>query len=236
MKVVLLTTDTPHHTSYASAISRHVPLAAILLEERVARAPFETGHPFESLRDAYERAIVEREGGARLADIAPTRAFASMRDADALAAVRELAPDIILVFGTGRLPPPLVDAAGVACLNLHGGNPEYYRGLDTHLWAIYHDDFENLVTTLHYVDQQLDAGDIVLQSQVPLAADSQLHELRLLNTRVCVDLSLIALRTLDAGVRLPRRRQLQRGRYYSFMPAALKEVCQKTFAAHAARL
>ncbi len=121
-------------------------------------------------------------------------------------------------------------------LNLHGGNPEHYRGLDTHLWAIYHNDFDNLVSTLHSVDSGIDTGDIIFQSQIRLEPGTRIHHLRSLNTLICTDLSLTALSLIESGVGLPSRRQLQRGRYYSFMPAVLKEVCVRAFDRHVARL
>ena len=49
--------------------------------------------------------------------------------------------------------------------NLHGGDPEKYRGLDSHYWSIYHNDFKSLITTLHKVRPILDTGEIVLQGK-----------------------------------------------------------------------
>ena len=46
-------------------------------------------------------------------------------------------------------------------INLHGGDPEKYRGLDSHLWSIYHEDWASLVSTLHVVSKDLDAGDSI---------------------------------------------------------------------------
>jgi methionyl-tRNA formyltransferase len=159
-----------------------------------------------------------------------------MNEPAAIAGLESVAPEVLLVFGTGRLRPEVFARARVACLNLHGGNPEHYRGLDSHLWAIYHGDWDNLVSTLHHVDPELDTGDIVAQSQIRLDRTSRLPELRAANTQACLDLSLLALESLAARGRVPARRQVQRGRYYSFMPAVLKEECARKFARHVATL
>jgi methionyl-tRNA formyltransferase len=135
----------------------------------------------------------------------------------------------VLVIGTGLLRPPIIGVASRACLNLHGGQAEVYRGLDSHLWAIYHDDFSNLTTTLHHVDAELDTGDIVLQEALPLQPEVQLHQLRALNAQACARLSLLALTSLNEFDWLPSRRQIARGRYYSFMPTSLKDVCLRKF-------
>src|SRR5262249_30235149 len=111
-----------------------------------------------------------------------------------------------------------------------------YRGLDTHLWTIYHEDFANLVTTLHHLDADLDTGDIVVQSALPLAKGMHLHELRAVNTRTCVDLTATALGALHRLGTMPRRKQFGRGRYYSFMPAVLKPLCVQRFERFTERL
>ena len=232
MRVALLTTDTPHHTYYAWRLAAHFPLSAVVIETSHLAAPFETAHPFERARDEYERAVLLKGFDGVLGDIAPTIQVAAAATPEGQHVIRELAPDILLIFGAGKCPGAVINSAAIACLNLHGGNPEWYRGLDTHLWAIYHGEFDQLVTTLHHTAPALDVGAIVLQDQIPLKQGSRLIELRSLNTQVCVDLSLAALAIVDSGRPRPARRQAQRGRYYSFMPTVLKEQCVVKFDRH----
>lgn len=236
VKIVLLTTETSHHTYFAWKLSQEFQLKAIFVEGRRLTPPFETFHSFEELRDRYEREVLLAEGPKTLAEVAKTVSVHSVNDEGSVSALTALASDVVLVFGTGKLLPPIIRAASVACLNLHGGNPESYRGLDTHLWAIYHEDFDNLVTTLHHVDGDLDTGNIVFQSALPMCKDSKLHELRARNTEVCLELCRLTLNSLATTGRLPGRRQERRGRYYSFMPTPLKEECLKKFERHIARL
>jgi len=233
VNVALLTTDTTHHTYFAWKLAERFPLAAVVLEQRVAHPPFETFHPFEADRDAYERDVLLAGFDGGLDTIAPVRAVDTVNDAGLV--LRELEPDVLLVFGTGRLPPEAIAAAPV-CLNLHGGNPEEYRGLDTHLWAIYHRDFDGLVTALHVVEPELDTGDLVDVAPIPLSRGMHLYELRSRNTQVCVGLALRALERLDASGAVTRSPQARRGRYYSFMPAVLKDRCVRQFEQHTASL
>ena len=232
MRVVLLTTDTTHHTYFAWKVHEVCSLAGIFLETRPLVPPFETFHPFEAERDAFERDVLLQGFHASFSDLAATHPFASVNDPQSIMILKALSPDVIIVFGTGRLHPPIFKVAATACLNLHGGNPEEYRGLDTHLWAIYHRDFTNLVTTLHYVDPDLDTGALVFQSRLPLGKDAALYKLRSINTEVCVNLTLLALQSLGETGWLPSREQAHFGRYYSFMPAILKEDCLNKFNKH----
>lgn len=229
MKVVLLTTDTTHHAYFAWKLNERFSLQAIVLERWRPSAPFETSHPFEQRRDEYEREVLLAGGPRSCADLESVHLCQRVNDAATVVTLAALRPDVLLVFGTGILEPPAFRAPRLACLNLHGGNPEEYRGLDTHLWTIYHRDFANLVTTLHCVDKGLDTGDIVSQSPLPVQAGTELHQLRAINTRACLDLSLAALKTLDRTGSLAARQQLRRGRYYSHMPASLKQECLTRF-------
>ena len=236
LKVVLLTTETGHHLYYAWKMAERFPLQAILMETQSTAPRFDTFHPFEAQRDVYEHeALLEGRVGS-FEEVAPVYRFDAVNSAGSLAKLDALGPEVILVFGTGKVFAPVIQSASVACLNLHGGNPEAYRGLDAHLWAVYKEDFGNLMTTLHHVDTGLDTGDIVFQSRLSFTRQSKLYELRSVNTRACVELSLRALEQLEQRGSVPSRRQSRRGVYYSFMPSSLKEDCVRKFERYVERL
>jgi methionyl-tRNA formyltransferase len=158
-----------------------------------------------------------------------------MNGTEGISSLSTWQPDVAIVFGTGRLSSAVIESGPGCFLNLHGGDPEEYRGLDTHLWAIYHSDFGGLVTTLHRVNSSLDDGDICLQESISISAGMQLSELRLANTEACVRLAVAALSSVREQGYVPSRKQRRAGRYYSFMPSQLKEICRKRFEKHARR-
>jgi methionyl-tRNA formyltransferase len=208
VRIAALTTDTAHHRYWAFRLAEAGLLGTVVLETRRAVAPFETHHPFEDERDEYERAALAAPAWRELAPVAEVESVDDAR----------FDGDLAISFGTGLIGPQLVSAWAGRLLNLHGGDPEDYRGLDTHLWAVYHGDFAGLVTTLHEVDVGLDTGAIV--GRAPISLPAELHELRAANTEVCIELSLQAARE-----RPPATPQRRRGRYYSFMPSVLKDTC-----------
>jgi methionyl-tRNA formyltransferase len=236
MKLAILTTETPHHVYFLREIASRFQVARVYAETANLSAPFETFHPFEIARNEYERALWFGGQQPRLSDLASTEVVASMNDPSSVASLAELAPNIVLVFGTGRLKQPVLAVQPSLTLNLHGGDPENYRGLDSHLWAIYHRDFRALIATLHFVTPELDDGDIAGQMQVPLAPGMALHQLRVANTEACVKLAISALNAVRSHGAVASRRQKRRGRYYSFMPAPLKELCSRRFASYTGRL
>lgn len=229
MKIVVLTTETLHHTYFVQELAKAFPLESVLVERNIASAPFETHHPFEDTRESYERKVFFHDKNVHLTDIVKTFELASANDLDSLTQLKDIAPDAIIVFGTGKISKEIIQICPNGIINLHGGDPEKYRGLDTHLWAIYHRDFGSLVTTLHHLNEKLDAGPIILQSAIPLKPGMQLYELRHYNTEVCIDMTTSALNTFASRGQFNSRPQQKRGRYYSSMPSALKEICQIRF-------
>lgn len=230
MRVVILTTETTHHAYFVREIARHARIEWVLVETQQCLAPFETIHPYEVERDDYERRVWFNGNSPGVGEFAETWVRPTVNDGAVHHRLRDTAADAVLVFGTGRLSIESIASCGVNVLNLHGGNPAKYRGLDSHLWAIYHRDFGELTTTLHRVSPQLDRGDIVEQLPLQIAGNLRIHELRRLNTEVCVRLSLSAIRTIEAVGELHAIPQSGIGRYYSHMPSILKSICVDRFA------
>jgi folate-dependent phosphoribosylglycinamide formyltransferase PurN len=237
LRTAVLTTDTTHHRYFLGRLADASDLELIVLETEAVRAPFDTEHPFEEERDRFEReTLLDGDGDRPISDLGKTVESGSVNDPEVREALRESGAELVVVFGTGVIQDDLIEGIDAPLLNLHGGNPEEYRGLDTHLWAIYHRDFDNLVTTLHVVDAGLDTGPIVGYAGIELTPGMRLPELRAANTEACVQLTAEAVETLAAGESLPAREQRGRGRYYSFMPAVLKEGCVRKFDEHVAGL
>ena len=74
-------------------------------------------------------------------------------------------------------------------VNLHGGNPEEYRGLDSLFWSIFHKDFKNLQTTLHYVKLRVDTGNIIKKLKIITNKKTNLYNLRILNVINCIKIT-----------------------------------------------
>ncbi len=234
LKLVALTTETTHHAFFVWKLAAAHGVE-LVLTEAPATLPAVTPHPYERERDAFEREELLRGGPRTVAEAAATRAVASVNEPRALAALREVAPDIIVVFGTGRLGPECYGLAP-SVISVHGGDPERYRGLDSHLWSILDRAFDAIVTTVHHVDRTLDTGPIVARRAVPIAPRMELRELRAANTRVAVDLVLEAVQQLERSGSIPATPQARSGRYRPAMPSELKDICVRIFREHTASL
>ena len=229
MRIAILTTDTSHHKYFAWRLGQLFPIVGIFLETHRHSPKYSIQHPFEELRELYENNVLLASAPTTFDAIAKTYVHSTMNDSEAVSGLKNLEVDVALVFGTGKLHSGVLNIGIEHFLNLHGGNPEHYRGLDSHLWAIYHRDFLNLVTTLHLIEPDFDKGNIVLSKSLDIPQGSELHQLRGINTDACIELCVAALSVVEKLGHLPSRRQTIRGRYYSAMPSVLKDECIANF-------
>lgn len=230
MRLAVLTTDSLHHNYFVREIQNIFPDVTIFLETREIVPAFEVHHPFEGKREEFESQKWFGGKHSSFTEYGPVHSFTSLNEKAAQIALEKEQTDLVVVFGTGRLSEPTIDLCSPNLVNLHGGDPENYRGLDSQLWAIYHRDFASLVATIHRVNPTLDTGDIVLQAEIPIEAGMPLHALRAANTEICVQLTLSAIDMFQRCGSLLSRPQRKMGRYYSSMPTELKSVCERNFA------
>ncbi|MGQ9669513.1 MAG: methionyl-tRNA formyltransferase [Desulfosoma sp.] len=85
--------------------------------------------------------------------------------------VRDKKPDLfVLVFVTQYMGKDVIDVATHGAINYHPSLLPKYRGGTAIAWAILHGELQTGVT-IHYIDDGVDTGDIVLQESVPIAPD-----------------------------------------------------------------
>jgi methionyl-tRNA formyltransferase len=230
IKILILTTETIHHVYFAKRLAATFANVVVYSEEIIGhKFLFDTHHPYEVKRDQFE--IDKWFDGVPIgmSRVATTKKFDSLNSLDAIKSLSIENPDLVIVFGTNILRQDVINLFPQKIFNLHGGDPERYRGLDNHLWGIYHSDFSSLVTTLHHVNHCLDAGDIVAQGDLKITPEITLESLRSINTELCVEMATVLIDAITRFGVVPSRRQLSRGRYYSAMPSFLKEICIKKF-------
>lgn len=81
--------------------------------------------------------------------------------------------DVYLVLGAGLLSPECI--ADKKILNCHAGIIPSSRGLDAFKWAIYHG--KPLGVSLHYIDANVDDGDLVAVVPTPVYRGDSLETL-----------------------------------------------------------
>jgi len=91
-----------------------------------------------------------------------------LRDGRALAVLKELDPELIVVAAYGRiLPDDILALPPRGCINVHSSLLPKYRGSAPINWAVIDGEEETGVTIMHMASE-LDAGDIILQRSTPI--------------------------------------------------------------------
>jgi methionyl-tRNA formyltransferase len=134
MKMILLTTESIHHRYFAAQVHRHFLFQSIFVETRRVTPPFETYHPIDDLQDQYERETLLPSCQRSYTDIAETYFFPDLDEDACIKKAQQMKPDLILIIGTRKVSDEIINAPSVACLNLHGANPEEYKGFESYLW------------------------------------------------------------------------------------------------------
>jgi methionyl-tRNA formyltransferase len=80
---------------------------------------------------------------------------------ETLAALRALAPGVIVIGQTGILRKALLAIPHLGTLNGHPGVLPAYRGIDCFQWAIWNGEPEQVGVTVHWVDPGVDTGPIL---------------------------------------------------------------------------
>lgn len=94
-----------------------------------------------------------------------------LRNPEAVAVIKEAAPDLIVVAAFGQiLPKAVLDIPKYGCINVHASLLPAYRGAAPIQWAVI-DGREETGVTIMYMNEGLDTGDILLQRKIAIAAD-----------------------------------------------------------------
>lgn len=147
-------------------------------------------------RDQSEAAYFASAATLRLSPSAVHRVVdpTGCNDVGEVAQMRALAPDVVLVFGTGILRAPLIESFPGRILNLHLGLSPYYRGSGTNFWPLVNREPECVGATIHYLDEGLDSGPIIAHSRAEMRPADGPHDIGNRTIAAGIDVLLRAAR------------------------------------------
>jgi len=227
LKIAILTTKTFHHLYFISELKKKFNKIYTILENKKIKYSFKTNHKFTIKRQKYEKKFFFNNENYNLKNY---KIFDDINNIKSIKYLKKINPDVIISFGVGLIKKKFLSKfKSKKIINLHGGNPEEYRGLDSILWSIYHKDFKNLQTTLHMVDTKFDTGKIISKKKIILSKSTKFEHIRTINTLNCIKLVIEYLNCLNKDKKILVLKQNKIGRYYSAIPSYLIDKCIKNF-------
>src|SRR5439155_957918 len=117
-----------------------------------------------------------------------------VREAESVAALRALAPDVQVVVAYGQiLPRSVIDIAARGTVNVHASLLPLYRGAAPVQWAIVNGEAETGVTTM-LIDEGLDTGPLLLAEATAIGEEETADALE---SRLAVMGGRLLVRTLS---------------------------------------
>lgn len=90
----------------------------------------------------------------------------TINDDEVLSLYKNLAPDIIIVFGTRIIKKKIFSNFTCPVYNVHVGITPAYRGVHGGYWALVNNDLENFGITVHQIDAGIDTGQVEHQARI----------------------------------------------------------------------
>lgn len=113
--------------------------------------------------------------------------------------IRALNPDLVCVVAYGViLPKSFLKIPKLECINLHPSMLPNYRGPAPIQWAILNGDKKTGVTIM-YLNEKMDAGDIIAQKEVEIDEDETTGDLWNRLSSIGANLLLQVVKNIEAG-------------------------------------
>ncbi|MEY2509293.1 MAG: methionyl-tRNA formyltransferase [Verrucomicrobiota bacterium] len=137
-----------------------------------------------------------------------------IKNEEAVAEIRALTPDVIVVMAYGQiLPRAVLEIPRIACLNLHASLLPRHRGAAPIQASIVTGDRETGISVM-YMDEGLDTGDVMLETRIEIAPDETGGSLHDRLAEIAPGALKDALEKLEAGT-APRIPQDSSGATYA---------------------
>jgi methionyl-tRNA formyltransferase len=147
----------------------------------------------------------------------------------ALESLRAASPDLIVFTGGGMIRKDLLSIPRLGILNCHSGILPWYRGMDVVEWPAAEDRLEEpgIGLTLHFMDNGLDTGPILLRSRLDLKRDDNFESLRERIPEQQVSMMLEGVRGIRDGSLREECQEPTAGRQYYVMHPRIHEYAQR---------
>jgi methionyl-tRNA formyltransferase len=113
----------------------------------------------------------------------------------------------------------LLSVPAKGAINIHGSLLPDYQGLLPSFWVLARGESRTGVT-VHFIDEHIDHGDIIMQELVPIREDDTVHSL-VMRSKIGVGKHVLveAIGRIERGEVTPRKMDMSRSRYFSFPDA-----------------
>ncbi|MCQ1535088.1 hypothetical protein FTO70_05170 [Methanosarcina sp. KYL-1] len=128
----------------------------------------------------------------------PVKYVADINSEEFLAYLKDLEPDLVINQAQAILKKDFLSIPSVGCLNRHAALLPKYRGRLAPFWAYLNMENETGVS-IHFIDEKIDNGDIVVQKKIPIKRFDTFDSLLKKVFSVVPDAMLEAIEVIRSG-------------------------------------
>lgn len=138
--------------------------------------------------------------------------------------ISSLNPDLICVCHFEKiLKNNIISIPKLGAINLHPSLLPKYKGLSPQHWPIINGDKETGVT-IHFIDENIDTGDIIIQEKIPLSGHEYIAELQLNMIPLYKKIYLNALDILKSEKKIFQKQDPELGSYCGRLQREHREI------------
>lgn len=123
-------------------------------------------------------------------------------------------PDITIVMGTSIIKPHILNLLGTNVINIHGGYLPYYKGNHCCFFAFYNNEFDKIGSTIHFVNQFIDNGDIIDILVPEITINDNAETLYCKAELAAIEKLIVHIKNYKRGIDFPRVPQKNVGKIY----------------------
>lgn len=188
MRLVLIMGTHPRHFYIANTLAETGVLSGIVMQKRegmIEDAPiYLSGHLEElyvrhfSLRlEMEEKYFGDVQADHILKEVPVCEVSKEdLNGSQVMEFIKRIQADTLISYGPGLLRQNILDLCHGNTFNIHGGLSPYYKGAATMFWPFYFLEPNFVGTTIHYITNRIDAGNIVHQTVPQLEYGDCMHE------------------------------------------------------------
>lgn len=151
---------------------------------------------FICVRDDHKDPVLIQKGKEQDIDVLWTH---NINETDFVNKLKEYAPDLFVSMSFNQIfRQEIINLPKWKTINCHAGKLPYYRGRNILNWALINDEKEFGIT-VHYVDEGIDTGDIILQRSYPITDEDDYKTLLECAYVGCADVLCDAIQLIYTG-------------------------------------
>jgi len=110
--------------------------------------------------------------------------------------IKKVKPSLIILNATSVVKKFFLDIFINKVINIHAGLMPYYRGAGCNVWTFYNQELEYTGITIHFVNEKIDKGNILLQSQSNFTKNDNSHTIGCKNAKLSGKLAIKVIKHL----------------------------------------